>query len=85
MSPRDLVGIADRKGAIAAGPRRRLVVFDPDATFTVEGTNPSPSSQATPYEGRVLDGRVEATYSAGPRGLSCQRFRGTASGLHCWR
>jgi allantoinase len=63
--PARLVGISDMKGEIAPGRDADLVVFDPDATFTVEGTKLYHRHKATPYEGQVLAGRVEATYLRG--------------------
>jgi allantoinase len=65
LHPARLVGLANRKGAIAPGHDADLVVFDPDRTFTVDPQELYHRHRATPYEGRVLEGRVLATYLRG--------------------
>jgi allantoinase len=63
--PARLVGLAGRKGEIAPGCDADLVVLDPDATFVVDPTALHHRHRATPYEGRTLAGRVEATWLRG--------------------
>ena len=63
--PAQLVGIGDRKGAIAPGRDADLVAFDPDATFVVDPSALHHRHRATPYEGRTLAGRVVATWLRG--------------------
>ena len=60
-----LTGLQGRKGSIAVGLDADLVVFDPDATFTVKGEALEHRHKVTPYAGRVLKGRVDATYLRG--------------------
>jgi allantoinase len=76
LNPAELVGISGRKGAIAPGRDADLVVFDPDTAFTVDPTTLHHRHQATPYEGRILDGHVEATYLRGRAVYSAGRFAG---------
>ena len=86
LHPADLVGLSGRKGAIAPGRDADLVVFDPDTTFTVDPTALYHRHRATPYEGRVLDGHVEATYLRGRAVYRVQQFRpGRHRGKRCWR
>ncbi len=63
--PAALVGLGGRKGQIARGFDADLVVFDPESTFTVNSASLYHRHNATPYEGRVLQGRVESTYLRG--------------------
>ncbi len=63
--PAALLGLAGRKGQIARGFDADLVVFDPESTFTVNAASLHQRHKATPYEGRVMEGRVETTYLRG--------------------
>jgi allantoinase len=68
--PAQLVGLAGRKGAIAPGYDGDLVIFDAEATFTVDVRALEHRHPITPYEGRTLAGRVDATWLRG-----CPVFR----------
>jgi allantoinase len=65
-APAHLAGL-DRKGSIDVGYDADLVVFDPDAAFTVETDTIVPRGAATPYGGRRLRGLVRRTYLRGAR------------------
>ncbi|MFN0159142.1 MAG: allantoinase AllB [Bacteroidota bacterium] len=63
--PAGLVGLDGKKGAIAAGHDADLVVFDPDASFTVTQDMIHHRHKVTPYEGKTLQGKVHATFLRG--------------------
>lgn len=78
--PARLVGLTGRRGAIAAGCDADLVVFDPEATFRVDPDQLHHRHRATPYEGRVLFGRVVATYLRGREVCGENGLSGSATG-----
>lgn len=78
--PARLAGLEDRKGAIASGLDADLVVWDPDATFTVEPGRIHHRHPTTPYLGRTLAGVVETTYLRGRRVFHRGEFLGRPSG-----
>jgi allantoinase len=63
--PAQLVGLGRRKGQIAQGFDADLVVFNADETFTVDAKALEHRHPVTPYDGRVLAGRVESTWLRG--------------------
>jgi allantoinase len=83
--PARLAGLAGKKGTIAVGCDADFVIWDPDAKFRVEPAQLHHRHKITPYAGRELAGRVEATFlrgrkifergeiSAGPVGHVLQR------------
>jgi allantoinase len=64
-SPARLAGLAQWKGAIAPGCDADLVVWNPDAAFTVDPAQLHHRHKLTPYAGRELMGIVEATFLRG--------------------
>ncbi|KZT64777.1 allantoinase [Daedalea quercina L-15889] len=72
-------GLAGRKGALRVGLDADLVVWDPDAEFTVTRESLNFKNKLTPYEGLTLRGRVEQTYLRGQ--LVYDRAAGGFEGL----
>ena len=70
----------DRKGRIAPGCDADLVVFDPDATFTVDAARLHQRHKVTPYEGLTLAGMVRQTFVRGTLVYEDGRFRGPVAG-----
>ncbi len=63
--PARLAGLAGSKGAIAVGCDADLVIWNPDATFRVDGARLHHRHKITPYAGRELTGVVETTFLRG--------------------
>jgi allantoinase len=63
--PAALAGLGRRKGQIAPGFDADLVVWDPDVEVEVEAQHLHFRHKVTPYLGRRLVGRVEATFLRG--------------------
>ncbi len=63
--PAELAGLASKKGSIAPGRDADLVVFDPEASWTVRGAELAQRHPVTPYEGHTLRGRVRRTFLRG--------------------
>jgi allantoinase len=58
-------GLFPRKGWIAPGADADLTVLDPDAVWTVRGSDLHSAAGWTPFEGMELRGRVTQTYVRG--------------------
>jgi allantoinase len=66
-APARLVGLGQRKGALAPGRDADLVVWSPEQEFTVRAGDLLQRHPLTPYLGRTLAGVVQATYLRGER------------------
>lgn len=77
--PAALVGLERRKGKIAPTYDADLVVWNPEESFTVEPSLIHHRHKMTPYEGRILYGKVKATYVRGIRVFDDGKFS-TAAG-----
>lgn len=64
-APARLAGLEERKGRIAPGADADLIVWDPDAAFTVDAARLRQRHPATPYAGRTLRGRVSHAFVRG--------------------
>jgi allantoinase len=78
--PADLVGLAGRKGAIAPGYDADLVVFDSEASVTVDSANLQHRHKITPYEGQTLYGKIETTILRGQKVYESGKVVATPSG-----
>mgnify|MGYP001603988975 FL=1 len=63
--PARLVGLSGRKGVINAGADADFAIFDPFTKYTVDQATLLQRHKLTPYHGRELVGRVQATYLRG--------------------
>jgi len=66
-APAKLANIDASRGRIAPGRHADLVVWDPDAEWTVEPARMFQRHKTTPYAGASLQGRVLATYLRGEK------------------
>ena len=64
-NPARLAGIEKRKGSIAPGCDADLVIWNPEAKFTVDTAQLHHRHKVTPYAGRELAGVVESTFLRG--------------------
>jgi allantoinase len=65
VAPARLVGLERRKGQLAAGFDADVVIWKPDATFTVEPEHIFHRHKLTPYAGASLSGVVAQTFLRG--------------------
>jgi allantoinase len=64
-NPARIFGLYPRKGTITVGSDADLVLFDPQATWTIANRDLRHRQQWTPYAGRTLKGRVLRTIRRG--------------------
>jgi len=76
--PALLSGQAPARGAIVPGARADLVVFDPDAEFTVDGDRLYHRHPVTPYAGERLREIVEQTLLHGVSAYNADSFPAAA-------
>jgi allantoinase len=65
--PAQLAGLQHRKGQLQAGYEADLVIWNPDATFTVEPSIVHHKHKLTPYNGCTLHGVVEMVFVRGQK------------------
>lgn len=78
--PAELAGLDDRKGKLAAGFDADIIVWDPEAEFTVVPAIIEHRHKLTPYSGMDLRGLVEMTYVNGKNVYKDSRFEGRPAG-----
>ncbi|MCX3063011.1 allantoinase AllB [Streptomyces beihaiensis] len=76
-----LVGLDDRKGAIAVGRDADFAVLAPDETFTVDPAHLQHRNRVTAYAGKTLHGVVRSTWLRGQRIVSDGEFTAPAGKL----
>jgi len=79
-APAELAGLSGRKGAIAPGHDADLVLFDPDASATVDPAALFHRHPITPYAGMRLRGRVHKTLLRGEVVFDEGKFPSIGSG-----
>ena len=79
-NPARLAGLQHRKGAIEIGRDADLVVWDPDATTTIDAASLYHRHPVTPYHGARLHGRVQTTLLRGEIVFDEGEVRGRATG-----
>jgi allantoinase len=79
-APARLAGLDARKGAIAVGRDADLVLFEPDATFRIDGAALHHRHPLCPYDGMELHGAVRRTYLRGETIYDDGRLRGAPFG-----
>jgi allantoinase len=79
-APARLAGLSAEKGAIRVGANADLVIFDPDAAWTVSESDLHFRHKLCPYSGANLRGRVAETWLRGQRVFGAQGFEGAPRG-----
>lgn len=64
-NPAKILGLSDRKGSLTIGHDADVVVFDPNADWTVDDTTLVGAFKNTPFFGQTLRGRVRHTLARG--------------------
>jgi allantoinase len=78
--PARLAGLAGRKGTLAPGADADFVVWRPDESFEVRPEALQHRHKLTPYAGRTLFGRVQATFLRGEKIYEMGSFVGPPRG-----
>jgi allantoinase len=78
--PAKLAGLQKQKGAIAKGHDADLVIFDPDAKFTLTKEDLHYRHPVSPYLGETLQGKVQATFLRGTAVYEQGSFRNSPMG-----
>ncbi|HTO78125.1 MAG TPA: allantoinase AllB [Thermoanaerobaculia bacterium] len=78
--PARLAGLAGRKGTLSPGADADFVVWRPEESFEVRPDALQHRHKLTPYAGRTLFGRVEATFLRGEKIYEMGRFVGPPRG-----
>ncbi len=79
-NPARLAGITGRKGSLTPGADADIVVFNPDADWTVSKEDLHFRHKTSPYLGAQLRGRIEETWLRGQQVFIRDQFIGPARG-----
>jgi allantoinase len=79
-APARLAGFSGQKGVLAAGADADIVVFDPDAAWTVAPEHLHFRHKLSPYLGSELRGRVLETWLRGEQVFGADGMVGLARG-----
>jgi allantoinase len=79
-APAQFAGLSRRKGSIAPGHDADLVVWDPDASFTVQPEQLFFKHRISPYLGAQLQGAVRQTFLRGVEVFDGQKHPTTPTG-----
>ncbi len=79
-APARLVGLDQRKGAIAVGFDADIAIWNPDQEFRVEPDRIHHRHQLTPYVGETLRGVVQKTFLRGQKVYDCGKFASELQG-----
>ncbi|MFB7991615.1 allantoinase AllB [Streptomyces sp. NPDC056002] len=77
----ELVGLDDRKGAVAVGRDADFAVLAPEETFTVDPAELQHRNRVTAYAGKTLHGVVKSTWLRGERIVAEGEFTAPAGRL----
>ena len=80
LQPARLAGLVDRKGKLAAGYDADIIIWDPEARFTVVPEIIQHRHKLTPYSGMELFGVVEASFVGGQKVYENSEFAEGKSG-----
>ncbi len=78
--PARLLGLDNEIGTISPGKKAHLVVWDPEASFTVDAGKLHHRHPVSPYDGAELYGVVRATYLSGRKVFDGQTVSSTPTG-----
>ena len=74
--PARVNGLYPRKGSLAIGADADIVIFDPDAEWTIHAKDLHMNTDFSPYEGMEIQGAVDTTISRGRIVYTNGKFQG---------
>ena len=84
-NPAKLYGLYPRKGAIAAGSDADIVVYDPEASHVLRGTELASKAGYTPFEGFETSGSIRSVYLRGTLAVERGEVVGERRGQYLMR
>jgi dihydropyrimidinase len=77
-NPAKMFGLYPRKGALAPGSDADIVVYDPNATWTISAETHHMAVDYSCYEGMTITGRVDTVFSRGRLVIGGGEYHGDA-------